>query len=309
MLQQQPRVSIGLPVYNGIKYLREAIDSVLAQTYKDFELIISDNGSTDGTVELCEEYVAHDPRVRLHRFESNQGAARNYNIVFELSSAHYFKWIACDDTIEPEFIERTVEVLERDPAVSLVYPKTICIDGDGAYVDEYDAIMTHGPWSDDTATRFRQVMDEFEQNGGASANVYAFATMRSSALKKTKLLGHHIAADCNMITDMALQGRFVELPEHLMALRAHSGSSSWFEAAEWSPERIQSFFDPSVNSRWGIAFSKRRMHIEHVSNVWRSDLSPAAKASLSWSCLRPPLRRFRRKLDRQFVERLRLAPY
>src|SRR3954470_15735733 len=87
-----PLVSIGLPVYNGARYIAEALESLLAQTYTAFELIISDNGSTDATRSICEEFAARDGRVRYVRHETNRGLAWNWNHVFELSRRPYFKW-------------------------------------------------------------------------------------------------------------------------------------------------------------------------------------------------------------------------
>src|SRR3982751_485615 len=100
-----PKVSIGLPVYNGELHLALALDSILAQTYGDFEIVISDNGSTDGTESICRRYAAADPRIRYERNETNRGAAWNYNHVFELSRGEYFKWMAHDDLIEPNYLE------------------------------------------------------------------------------------------------------------------------------------------------------------------------------------------------------------
>src|SRR5688572_10868700 len=103
MPEKNPRVSIGLPVYNGENYLAEAIDSILAQTFEDFELIISDNASTDRTQEICEAYAAKDGRIRYYRSEVNKGSAWNFNRVFELARGEYFKWAAHDDYIAPEY--------------------------------------------------------------------------------------------------------------------------------------------------------------------------------------------------------------
>ena len=99
-----PRICLGLPVYNGERYLRQAIDSMLAQTFRDFELIISDNASTDRTREICLEYQKRDPRVRYFRNESNIGPAANFNLVFQRAHAEYFKWVAADDVCEPDFL-------------------------------------------------------------------------------------------------------------------------------------------------------------------------------------------------------------
>ena len=113
-----PRVSIGLPVYNGERWLAEALDSLLAQTYSDFELIISDNGSTDDTQAICEEYAARDRRIRYIRQEINRGLAWNWNCVFEESAGDYFKWAACDDLYHPTFLERCVQILDQYPDVA-----------------------------------------------------------------------------------------------------------------------------------------------------------------------------------------------
>ncbi|HKJ45099.1 MAG TPA: glycosyltransferase family 2 protein, partial [Balneolales bacterium] len=113
----RPRVSIGMPVYNGENYIERAISSILAQTYKDFELIISDNASTDKTQEICKMFVGRDNRVRYHRNSKNIGAARNYNIVFRLSRGKYFKWAAHDDELAPAFLEDAVNVLEKNKDV------------------------------------------------------------------------------------------------------------------------------------------------------------------------------------------------
>src|ERR1700737_2789384 len=96
-LMHVPRVSIGLPVYNGERYLRFAIDSLLEQDYINFELIISDNASTDATQAICQEFADKDPRVRYYRNQTNLGASGNYDRVFELARGDLFKWAAHDD--------------------------------------------------------------------------------------------------------------------------------------------------------------------------------------------------------------------
>ena len=100
-LYRKPTVSIGMPVYNGVPFLNEALDSILAQTYRDFELVISDNASTDETESICRAYAASDPRIRYYRQQENLGAMPNFNRVCELSRGQYFKWAACDDVCSP----------------------------------------------------------------------------------------------------------------------------------------------------------------------------------------------------------------
>ena len=136
MTSHVPRVSIGMPVYNAENYLGEAIESLLAQTFQDFELIISDNASTDRTEAICREYAARDPRIRYERQAENQGAARNFNHVFERARGPYFKWAAHDDLHSPTFLARCVEVLDRSPDVVWCHPRSTHVGPDGKPLPE-----------------------------------------------------------------------------------------------------------------------------------------------------------------------------
>src|SRR2546430_8992564 len=127
-----PKVSIGMPVYNGADYIRRAVQSILAQDYEDFELIISDNASTDETESICREFAERDGRIRYFRNETNVGASQNYNNVFRLAKGQYFKWAAHDDECYPTMLRRCLELLERAPArVAMVYPLAELIDKQG----------------------------------------------------------------------------------------------------------------------------------------------------------------------------------
>src|SRR5438309_7346789 len=117
-------VTIGLPVFNGEAFLGQAIDSILAQTYTDFELIISDNCSTDGTAVICQSYLRAHPQVRYVRQPVNVGAAENFNRLVALSSGKYFKWAAHDDVLAPRFLEECVRTLEEDAGVVLAWART-----------------------------------------------------------------------------------------------------------------------------------------------------------------------------------------
>lgn len=112
----RPQVSIGLPVYNGEKYLRKALDSILSQTYDKFELIISDNCSTDGTSEICREYGARDSRIRYVRQYSNRGAAANFRFVLESAQHERFIWAAADDWWDRDRLEKLVTALAPETA-------------------------------------------------------------------------------------------------------------------------------------------------------------------------------------------------
>src|SRR5262249_49825759 len=126
-----PRVTVGIPVYNGEAYLSQSISSILAQTFTDFELIISDNGSTDGTEQICREYAAKDHRIHYHREETNRGAAWNHNRLVELARGEYFKWQCADDLGAPQMIAECVAELDANPELVLCYGQFIRIDRSG----------------------------------------------------------------------------------------------------------------------------------------------------------------------------------
>ena len=115
-----PRVSIGVPVYNGERFIRQSVESLLAQTYGDFELVITDNASKDGTEEVCRELAKKDKRVQYVRNDKNLGGPGNFRRVFALCSGEFHKWSTADDFWEPTIIEKCVAVLDREPDVVLV---------------------------------------------------------------------------------------------------------------------------------------------------------------------------------------------
>ncbi|MDD2901687.1 MAG: glycosyltransferase, partial [Syntrophales bacterium] len=128
MAANKPLISIGMPVYNGEKFLRQALDSLLAQDYRNFELIISDNASTDNTADICREYAARDHRIHFHQNDRNRGATYNFSRVRNLASGKYSIWAADHDLWHPTLITKCVEVLENDPEVVLAYPRGVRID-------------------------------------------------------------------------------------------------------------------------------------------------------------------------------------
>src|SRR5262249_32665058 len=137
-MPESPLVTIGLPVYNSARYLRQSLDSLLAQTCADFVLVISDNASTDDTSLICQTYAATDARIRYFRNPTNIGNPRNFNRVFELTTTPYLKWSTGDDFWEPSFLARALEVMERDTAVALCYPKTWIVDAEGGNRTPYE---------------------------------------------------------------------------------------------------------------------------------------------------------------------------
>ena len=215
MATNHPCLSIGIPVFNGERYLRQALDSLLNQTYQDFELIISDNASTDKTSQICLEYAKRDSRIAYHRNRRNVGGPRNYNRVFELSSGKYFKWTAYDDFLAPDYLEKCVRILENDSSIILCHSLVNRIDENGIIVGNYDGRTLPNISSWKTHERFSDLIT-LRNTCWAIHGV-----MRACYLKRTPLHGTYIDADRNLLAELGLMGRFFEIPEHLFFRRDH----------------------------------------------------------------------------------------
>ena len=215
MVGKKPCVSIGFPVFNGENYIRQAIDSILAQTYEDFELVISDNASTDKTQQICREYAKRDCRISYHRSERNFGATWNFNRVFKLTSGVYFKWAAHDDVLGPAFLQKCVNVLDNDPNVVLCHSKTGRIDEHGTLVGNYDDMKLDRINSMKPQERFADLMS------GRNSCWVIFGVMRADSLRKTPLHGDYIGADRNLLAEIGLMGKIYEIPEYLFFRRSH----------------------------------------------------------------------------------------
>jgi glycosyltransferase involved in cell wall biosynthesis len=255
----------------------EAIDSILAQTFTDFELIISDNASTDGTEEICRRYADKDERIRYVRNRQNYGAAFNFNQTFHLSSGAYFKWVAHDDLMRPEFVQRCVDVLDRNPSVVLAYPSWTAIDEEGQPLDR-----GYNKWdvsSSDVRDRFHRTMAMDSRGGGP-----IWGLMRSEVLKRTRLQPPYPHGDHVLLAELSLYGRFVEIEEPLFQHRWHSGryvlSPSRRRMVEWwrpvSQEgRLLAPFDsarllvvPVFEWVAGYVSSIHRAPIDRLAKAW-----------------------------------------
>ena len=216
MLGSKPRLSIGMPVFNGETYIRYAIDSILDQTYRDFELIISDNASTDKTQNICLQYAAKDSRIRYYRNKKNIGAASNYNRVFLLSSGEYFKWATHDDVLAPEFLEKCVHVLDNNSSIVLCHSKVGRIDENGVLVERYDDKTLSNLCSWKPHERFRDYLITARTPPWAIMGV-----VRAGCLAKTPLYGCYIGSDTNLLAELSLMGRIYEIQEYLFFRREH----------------------------------------------------------------------------------------
>jgi glycosyltransferase involved in cell wall biosynthesis len=214
-----PRVSVGLPVYNGEPYLAAAVDSILGQTWTDLELIVCDNASTDGTERLCREVAARDPRLRYYRNPSNLGAAPNYRRTFELARGELFKWAAHDDLIRPRFVEACVAALDADPGAVLCMPGTVVIDDRGRERMVYDSGLVDASDAD-PARRFAALI----LNRHWCTEI--FGLVRAEALRRALPYRPYNASDRVLLAELALIGRFRRIDEPMFLNRDHPGRYS-----------------------------------------------------------------------------------
>lgn len=233
----EPTISIGLPVFNGEEHLAEAIGSLLGQTFGDFDLLISDNASTDGTGQIAREAAARDRRVRYERLESNVGAAENFNRVFRRTRGRYFKWAAHDDIWLPEFLSRAVAALEAEPGVVLAYPRTRFILRDGRAKKDYPFNGRHTASSPSVARRLYDVACVQHHS------LQVFGLIRREALGRTGLVSPFMSGDRVLLAELALQGRFCEIDEVLFLNRLHPGISRKLMG---DPRAYDAWYDPAA---------------------------------------------------------------
>jgi glycosyltransferase involved in cell wall biosynthesis len=236
-----PQLTIGIPVYNGENFLAETLDCLLGQTFEDFVVIISDNASTDSSAEICEEYSARDSRVRLHRQDQNIGAGPNHNYVVEVAETPLVKIAAHDDLYAPTYLERCIEVLDRDPGVVLAHSDGYLINNDGVpypfderigkYVDPHtNQELPREPVdvaeSGCSNERFHEVLHKVLW----CTDMYGI--MRREALNRTSLFESYYGSDKVFLAEMALLGRFYHVRENLFMKRYHSEMSASMTAEE-----------------------------------------------------------------------------
>lgn len=266
MDKHQPCISIGLPVYNGENFLEAAINSLLNQTFTDFEIIISDNASTDRTESICREYALKDRRIRYYRNESNLGAARNYNRVFELATGTYFKWAAHDDVCEAEYLEKCLQILEIDPDIILSYPKAYVINEQGENQGIYTENLNN--LAEKPHQRFYRLLETYGWYHGTQI----FGLIRSDCLKKTLLIGNYAHADRVLLAELALHGKFAEVPEFLFCRRVHPQIS---QRANADDEKFAIWFDPKNLGK--IMLPKWRRYSEFYRSIQRTRLNNSEK--------------------------------
>ena len=207
-----PRLTIGLPVYNGENYLAESIEALLGQTYEDFELVISDNASSDGTAEIIRNYCKQDSRIRYIRQPCNVGLNPNHNFVITQARGELFKMASHDDLYARDLLKRCIDALDEYPRVVLAHCREAMIDDSG----KITRVLHYSVAADRLRApeRFRSMLFDGWDD-------YTYGVMRTNVLRQTHLHGSHHFADRSINTELGLHGPFYLVPETLYFRRDH----------------------------------------------------------------------------------------
>jgi glycosyltransferase involved in cell wall biosynthesis len=263
---QRPAVTIGVPVFNGQRYLAGALEALLSQTFEDFELLVADNASTDGTLELCRRVAAGDQRVRILGTEHNRGLSWNWNRLVVVARGRYFRWACYDDLVEPTLLERCVDTLDAAGAgVVGVYPQTMEIDDAGARLGVYgEDVDLSDP---QPHRRLSELLRHLKRCNAM------FSVCRTDTLRDTRLLGRYGHPDHVLLAEVALRGRLLALPEPLFLRRIHALNSLTAHTTFGDLARLH---DPTLSQRRFYPHS--RLYAEHLRAIVQARLGAAETA-------------------------------
>lgn len=271
-MEATPLVTIGLPVYNGVKFIQKAIDSLLSQTVSDFEIIISDNASNDGTKKIIETYAKTYKRISYVYNKKNFGAALNYNQLVNMARGTFFKWAAHDDVCAPTFIERCLEGLLTEKEAVLAYPRTEIIDQEGRSIKHLNEPLNVS--ESKPHQRFKQFLNYYASPNECNA---VFGLMRIDVLRKTSLIGRFPSSDKVLLGELAIHGRYIQIPEYLFYRRDHTATSvranpAWNQRLHW--------FDSNAKRVRRVIPVLKFFH-EYLSSIWRVEMSNCEKVLCS----------------------------
>jgi glycosyltransferase involved in cell wall biosynthesis len=252
-----------MPLYNREKYVGAAIEAHLCQTYSDFELIITDNASTDRSEEICRAYAAKDSRVKFFKNPQNLGATGNYRRCWELSSGEYFRWTPSDDLVSPNLLELAVQVLDRDPSVFVAYPRTKLINAEGQFIADFDEglhLMDDRP-----SERWKGVHRNLRLG-----NLH-YGLNRADKFRKTGLMRNYNGGDFPLIAEMSLYGKFYEIQDAFFYRRMHEEASSALK----DKADVMAFYDPKKREEF---FLYNWTHFgANLTSVFRAPISISEK--------------------------------
>ena len=266
---REPKTIVGLPVYNGQKYIAAAIESHLAQSFGDFDLVISDNGSTDSTPEICARYANKDPRIKLLRSAENRGILWNHRRVMESisSTTRYFRWAGADDVLESGLLQAMVDVLEARSDVEAVMPATKNIGEEGEIIGSMDRTLEMQ--SSDVLERAFKVLTASYQH------VVAYGLLRAPSLRAMRTGPNYIGWDPIFIWELALRGKVHQLTEPALLRRFHKGSISRVKTVK----EMKKWVEP--NAQAGMNFPHWTWEYERLRSLFSCSLSVRDKLRLS----------------------------
>lgn len=248
-----------MPVFNGESFLPQAIDSMLAQSHANIELIISDNASTDRSAAIAAEYAGRDLRVRCFLQPRNIGAVRNYNFVAARARGKYLKWASANDYCDTEMLAACIEVLESEPRAVLCFGTTRLVDEVTGAVQPFNSDFSIA--EERPSARFNRVLTEMRLNNAFNGLI------RMEALGKTGLVRNYRSGDLVLMAELAMAGTFILLPRPFLYRRvgAHTFSS------RLSDTDLSHFIDPEAKS--GAGLDRLRMNIDYFTTVLRASMS------------------------------------
>jgi glycosyltransferase involved in cell wall biosynthesis len=258
MNDRSPLVSIGIPVYNGDKWLGAAIESLLMQTYANIELIISDNASTDGTEGICRKVAQSDARLRYIRNEKNIGGPGNFNAVFRAARGKYFKWASANDQHDRRLVERCLERIEADREIVVCYARTRLLWEESGVTEEYEDGMNL--CEERPSERFISVLERMRLNNAM------YGLIRRDVLARTPLMKPHMAEDVNLMAELALYGKFCEVQEFLFTRRMSRESATKLQ----SRSEVVKHYVPAGSS--GMLFQNWKINGDYFTAVWRAPI-------------------------------------
>jgi glycosyltransferase involved in cell wall biosynthesis len=284
----KPIVSFGIPVRNGEKYLPRLFDSLLAQDFTNFEVIIGDNLSDDRTEEICQEYAHRDNRIQYFRHAENLGQSGNFNRVLELAQGKYFRWIGDDDWVEPTYTRKCVEFLEHHLDFIAVTTEQDHVYDDGTiYYKEYKGERLDSPYA---YVRFRRMVWFMTADFGFIDPIYTM--YRREAMLKTHQMQLMPAQDQVLAIELSLVGRFGHISECLAHRRRHH-----YAVIGW--DNLLKHYEPNFYEKVN---KSNRQAVSAISGFLHAASMPIWQ---KWLCQLSILRYVRKTVFRQEYDRLK----
>lgn len=258
--QSRVRLSVGIPVRNGSRYLGEAIDCLRKQDFQDFEVLIADNASTDDTPQIARAAVEADPRFKYIRHERNIGLIANWNYLIANTQGELFAWMGADDKSDPRLYSTCIRLLDKDPGAIAGFSQSAQIDEHGNITRPI--IETARSNHHDPAVRFADFAS-FERHECQMC----FAVFRREALASVRPMMLFPGSDRLLFAELALQGRFARDPQMLFYNRGHKDRSSW--------NTYDSFYRDA-----GIEGGPQAVRVYYLRQLWRALNEPSVPADV-----------------------------